>query len=70
MTERDIAVVETKLEYLQAAMDSIVASQSAHTEQITKLREEVAGLRVLSGIWGAIAGAIPAVAAVLYTLIR
>jgi hypothetical protein len=38
-------------------------------DQITKVREDIAGLKVKSGIWGLIGGAIPVIATVLIYLL-
>ena len=35
-----------------------------------ELREAVAGLRVRSGLWGAVSGAVPAIAALLWWLLK
>ena len=38
--------------------------------EVVAVREQVAGLMVKSGLWGAVAGAIPAIAAILYVLLK
>ena len=44
---------DVRLNRIEAKLDEI-------GEYITKLRIEVAGLKIKSGVWGAIAGMIPA----------
>lgn len=39
-------------------------------EEVMRLREDVAGLKVRSGLWGAVAGAIPAGIAIVWFLFR
>jgi hypothetical protein len=54
-----------RLDEIKTSVAEVRTRQEAQGEQITKLRESVAGLRVKAGVWGLIAGAFPALGAAL-----
>jgi len=54
-----------RLDEIKAVVERVSTRQDAQGEQIIALRESVAGLRVKAGVWGLIAGALPALGATL-----
>ena len=46
------------------------ACLTQQAETLSKLQTSVAGLQVKAGVWGLIAGAIPAIAALLLILLK
>lgn len=55
-------LVVGELERLSCKLDLIQSD-------VSKLREEFAGLRVKSSVWGLIGGALPGIAIVLYAIL-
>lgn len=51
----ELARLSTKLDLIQ--------------EDVSKLREESAGLRVKSSVWGLVGGSLPGIAIVLYAIL-
>ena len=60
-------------EYQRLVLDKLESLEEhgrALDEKVTKLRVEVAALKVKSGLWGALAGLLPAIGILLYTVLR
>lgn len=56
-------MVESWSNYRRLVMDSLERleeKQEMHGRALASLRQDIAGLKVRSGLWGAAAGAIPA----------
>ena len=66
MPPETIELIVYRLDELKAVVGEVRAAQHEQAREMVLLREDVAGLKVKAGIWGAIAGAIPAVVVALY----
>ena len=68
MTKEDLI-----LERIEEVREGLRANQKAHAvigEQVTQLRVDVGALKVKAGIWGLIAGALPALGAAIVWLVK
>ncbi|HLA82470.1 MAG TPA: hypothetical protein VJP78_12760 [Thermoleophilia bacterium] len=66
MPPETIELIVYRLDELKAVVGEVRAAQHEQAREMVLLREDVAGLKVKAGIWGAIAGAIPAIVVALY----
>jgi len=70
MPPETIELIVYRLDELKAVVGEVRAAQHEQAREMVLLREDVAGLKVKAGIWGAIAGAIPAVVVALYWFLK
>jgi hypothetical protein len=57
-------------EYIRRALDQQHAELVAIRSALSQIQVQLAMLKVKAGVWGALAGAVPAIAAVLYYLVK
>jgi hypothetical protein len=55
--------------YVLKELERLNTSYESLRDDIVKIKQEIATLKVQAGIWGAIAGAMPVIAMILYKVI-
>lgn len=70
MTPPSMELVVYRLDELKRGMDAQDKKLEELAREMQQLREEVAGLKVKSGVWGAVAGAIPAAVVALWYAVK
>ena len=64
------ALIMYRLNELKAGQEKQDERLASLADEVTKLREEVAGLKVKSGVWGGVAGIVPAAIAIVWSLLK
>ena len=59
-----------RLDEIKAQLNKLDEGQTENRRSIGNLREAVAGLKVKAGLWGAVAGFLPGLGAVLLWLLK